>query len=412
MKMSIKKLIASVNAQNKDIKKVKDICIKYANNDADEIYIYNFSDDEKEKEELLSLAREISKVIDTPFMLGMRINRLEDIKKILYTGAKYALIDLNVQDDINIIKEGSERFGKEKIIVKPTDTKKEHIDKIKELGASKIIIDEENVDTYKADMPIYVVSDLKENDEVSLLSKDNVEGIITQIYEDKSIISVKKSLKEKNIDVKVFESKLDFSEFKLNSDGLLPVIVQDYASQEVLMMAYMNEEAFNNTLETGCMTYYSRSRKEQWVKGETSSHYQYVKELSIDCDKDTLLAKVKQVGAACHTGNRSCFYTELAKKDYDDTNPYKVLGDVFEVILDRKKNPKKGSYTNYLFDKGIDKILKKCGEEATEIVIAAKNPDKEEIKYEISDFLYHMLVLMAEKGITLEDITAELAHRK
>ena len=130
--MSIKKLIASVNAQNKDIKKVKDICIKYANNDADEIYIYNFSDDEKEKEELLSLAREISKVIDTPFMLGMRINRLEDIKKILYTGAKYALIDLNVQDDINIIKEGSERFGKEKIIVKPTDTKKEHIDKIKE----------------------------------------------------------------------------------------------------------------------------------------------------------------------------------------------------------------------------------------------------------------------------------------
>ena len=140
------------------------------------------------------------------------------------------------------------------------------------------------------------------------------------------------------------------------------------------MMAYMNEESFQATLASGRMTYFSRSRQKLWLKGETSGHFQYVKSLKIDCDNDTILAAVKQVGAACHTGSRS-------------------------------------SYTNYLFDKGIDKILKKLGEEATEIVIAAKNPNPEEIKYEISDFLYHMMVLMADRGITWEEITEELANR-
>mgnify|MGYP002793828128 CR=1 FL=1 len=138
---------------------------------------------------------------------------------------------------------------------------------------------------------------------------------------------------------------------------------------------------------------------------------QYVKSLKIDCDNDTILAAVKQVGAACHTGNRSCFFTTLAEKEYKETNPLKVFEEVFGVILDRKEHPKEGSYTNYLFDKGIDKILKKLGEEATEIVIAAKNPNPEEIKYEISDFLYHMMVLMADRGITWEEITEELANR-
>lgn len=177
------------------------------------------------------------------------------------------------------------------------------------------------------------------------------------------------------------------------------------------MMAYMNEPAFETTIKTGKMTYWSRSRNELWTKGLTSGHLQYVKELRIDCDNDTILAKVSQVGAACHTGHQSCFYRDLVKKEYDNTNPMKVFDDVYSVIKDRKDHPKEGSYTNYLFDKGIDKILKKVGEEATEIVIAAKNPDPEEIKYEVSDFLYHVMVLMVERGVTWEDITKELAQR-
>ena len=177
------------------------------------------------------------------------------------------------------------------------------------------------------------------------------------------------------------------------------------------MLAYMNEESFYETIKTGKMTYFSRSRQKLWVKGETSGHFQYVKSLTVDCDLDTLLAKVDQIGAACHTGSRSCFFKPLVQKESNDTNPLHVFQDVYDVIADRKLHPKEGSYTNYLFDKGIDKILKKVGEEATEIVIAAKNPDPEEIKYEISDFLYHVMVLMAERGVTWEDITEELANR-
>lgn len=134
--------------------------------------------------------------------------------------------------------------------------------------------------------------------------------------------------------------------------------------------------------------------------------------MTADCDHDTILAKISQVGGiACHTGAPSCFFNEIIKKEYIERNPLKVFESVYQVIADRKEHPKEGSYTNYLFDKGIDKILKKVGEEATEIVIAAKNPDNEEVKYEMSDFLYHMMVLMVEKGLTWEDITRELAQR-
>ena len=208
-----------------------------------------------------------------------------------------------------------------------------------------------------------------------------------------------------------FESMMSFSAFKLNSDGLIPVIVQNYKTGEVLMMAYMNQEAFDTTIRTGKMTYFSRSRNTLWVKGETSGHYQFVKSLTIDCDKDTILAKVDQIGVACHTGHPTCFFQPLVGNDYDETNPLQVFENVYSTILDRKENPKEGSYTNYLFDKGIDKILKKVGEEATELVIAAKNPNPEEIKYELSDFLYHAMVLMVERGVTWEDIIRELADR-
>lgn len=224
-------------------------------------------------------------------------------------------------------------------------------------------------------------------------------------------MKLKMLLAMQGVETEKFESSVEWSEFKLNEQGMIPVVVQDYQTSEVLMLAYMNEEAFNTTLATGKMTYYSRSRQELWTKGETSGHYQYVKSLTIDCDKDTILAKVSQVGVACHTGNPTCFFTELVKKEYTGKNPLKVFENVYNVIADRKVHPKEGSYTNYLFDKGIDKILKKVGEEATEIVIAAKNPEPEEIKYEISDFLYHMMVLMVEKGITWEEVMEELSQR-
>jgi len=203
---------------------------------------------------------------------------------------------------------------------------------------------------------------------------------------------------------------LDFvKNINFNKDGLVPCIAQDYSTKEVLMMAWMNEESLNLTMECGFVTYFSRSRNTLWRKGETSGHTQKVISLTYDCDGDTILAIVEQTGAACHTGNKTCFFAPqkplLLQGD-------EVLEDDYSVIKDRQDNPKEGSYTNYLFDKGKDKICKKVGEECTEIIIAAKNEDKDEIIYEISDFLYHLMVLMVNEGVKWNDIYQELINRR
>lgn len=211
------------------------------------------------------------------------------------------------------------------------------------------------------------------------------------------------------------------SQVKYDANGLVPVIAQDSHSKKVRMLAYMNEEALAKTLETGKVYYYSRSRKELWLKGETSGNFQYVKSMSIDCDGDTLLLQIEQVnGISCHTGNSSCFYRELkeeVKQDHQvelktNTKADNMLTRLYDTIMDRKLNPKSGSYTNYLFDQGINKILKKVGEECTETIIAAKEEDNKELAFEISDLIYHLTVLMAEKGLTWQDVEDELNKRK
>ena len=203
--------------------------------------------------------------------------------------------------------------------------------------------------------------------------------------------------------------EIDVINLKYDDNGLIPAIIQDYQTKEVLMMAYMNKASLEKTIETKKTWFYSRSRQKLWNKGETSGHFQDVKRISYDCDEDTLLIEVIQTGSACHTGSKSCFYRNLL--DADQVLNEAIVYEVANIIRERKENPKEGSYTNYLFEKGIDKILKKVGEEASEVIIAAKNPDKEELVYEISDMVYHVLVLMAEKGIEIEDIKTELTKR-
>ena len=204
---------------------------------------------------------------------------------------------------------------------------------------------------------------------------------------------------------------MDMSNVKFDEKGLVPVVVQDAKTNSVLMLAYMNIESLKITLETGNMTYYSRSRQKLWRKGETSGHYQTLREMKIDCDGDTLLAIVSQEGPACHTGNYSCFFESLyGSGTY--AGGYAVIDELFGVIEDRRDNPKEGSYTNYLLDKGIDKICKKVGEEAAEIIIAAKNAAPDEIRYESADFLYHLLVLLCERGLTPGEVFAELEKRR
>lgn len=199
------------------------------------------------------------------------------------------------------------------------------------------------------------------------------------------------------------------NDVKFNADGLVPAVVVDDESGDVLMVAYMNRESLGITLEKKLACFWSRSRKELWLKGETSGNYLHVKQITADCDRDTLLVRVKPDGPACHLGNRSCFVDDLMPREEEHHEKFTLCG-LMELIKGRKTDKVEGSYTSYLFEKGLDKILKKIGEESTEVVIAAKN-DRKETVYEISDLVYHLMVLMVEMGIDTKDIILELASR-
>ena len=327
-------------------------------------------------------------------------------------------MNFSKESSIALIEEVSKRFGKEKIAVSISDVDvlEKYANLIETYASEIIYVSGTGISSVPklADIPATIVTNqMEETTLLEMLKKDGINGLSgTYVSEPEfRFKEFKETCENKGINMSILESKMDFSTFKLNEDGLIPVIVQHYKTDEVLMLAYMDQDAFECTIKTGKMTYYSRSRKERWVKGETSGHYQYVKSLTLDCDNDTILAKVEQIGVACHTGAPSCFFNPLVEDAYDELNPLQVFQSVYDTIMDRKVNPKEGSYTNYLFDKGIDKILKKVGEEATELVIAAKNPNPEEIKYELSDFLYHAMVLMVERGVTWDDIVKELADR-
>ena len=213
-------------------------------------------------------------------------------------------------------------------------------------------------------------------------------------------------------------------QIRFDENGLVPAIIQDHKSGQVLMVAYMNAEALKRTKETGQTWFFSRSRNCLWMKGESSGHRQKVKQILYDCDQDALLILVEQTGVACHTGHYSCFYrdlegNEIEQKLVDPAPMYApgqegpaILYELYSLIQERREQRPEGSYTTYLFNEGIDKILKKVGEENAEVIIAAKNNSKEELVYETADLLYHLLVLLVEQNVELADIFAELRKRR
>ena len=201
---------------------------------------------------------------------------------------------------------------------------------------------------------------------------------------------------------------LNVDELKFDEKGLIPAIVVDAETRRVLTLAYMNRESLKISMEKELTCFWSRSRQELWLKGETSGNYQHIVSITADCDRDALVVVVNKDGPACHLGTDSCFNDEVF---VSDTNTEFTLDGLMELIRGRKTSPLEGSYTTYLFDKGIDKILKKVGEECTEVIIAGKADDKAETIYESSDLVYHVMVMMVEMGISLEDIHRELASR-
>lgn len=390
----------------------------YNDSGIDKIMIFDLSTTDEEHERNIQVILNINRNIEIKVCAGGNINRMEDIKKFIYAGCLQVIVNGSKPESMALAAEASKRFGKDRILVSVTnvDFIFKHQDEMADTFHEVLILNKAVLDAVEGmtDVPHVVYLNDADYDEVlSILSRKNVRGIAGSLINNPKtdIMEMKSQLSASGIKMDNFEPNLKWSDLKKNSDGMVPVIVQDYRTDEVLMLAYMNKEAFDTTINLGKMTYWSRSRDELWTKGLTSGHFQYVKSLTADCDFDTILAKVSQVGAACHTGNRTCFFNSIVQKEYVEKNPLKVLESVYDIIKERKAHPQDGSYTNYLFGKGTDKILQKLGEECTEIVIAAKNPEPENIKYEISDFLYHCMVLMVEKGITWEEIANELAQR-
>lgn len=400
---------------NEPVNYVTELAIK----GVDEIIVIDLSSEDNEHEDNLLVIRDISQNCDVNMIGCGNVKRLEDVKKLIYAGCKACCLDCSLESNAALLEEASKRFSKSKIYAfsKDSNAFNDYLEQIDKYAKGTISYGDYSLEGFSGRKITFWGSEYQTiNSDPDLLAKAfdigfDAVALDSNCYFMSDYLSLKINLKEKGYDVDLYKSPYAFEDFKTDDKGLVPVVVQDNKTSEVLMVAYMNKEAFDKTIETGIMHYYSRSRSELWLKGLTSGHYQYLKEMSADCDMDTILCKVTQIGAACHTGSYSCFFNNILKKPTDEVNPYKVFEDVFGVIMDRKVNPKEGSYTNYLFDKGIDKILKKVGEEATEIVIAAKNPEKEEVKYEIADFLYHVMVLMAECDLTWDDITEELANR-
>ncbi|MCR5486921.1 MAG: bifunctional phosphoribosyl-AMP cyclohydrolase/phosphoribosyl-ATP diphosphatase HisIE [Lachnospiraceae bacterium] len=422
--------VKSISDRTKISDSPASVAAEYANCGADAILIFDFSVNDAGHEKNLSIIKEISRNVDIPIYGAGNVKRLEDIKKLIYAGCQKAALNFAKPGNIELSEEVSKRFGRDKIAacIGGVQEMEAGESEIKNYVSTLILIDEDhleecmewvakNLDGNANPVSVDLLTLLKKetlHESAAILRKyEELSGVAGGVldYSAKEFMDFKRQCKGLGIPMNTYESQIAFSELKLNADGLIPVITQDYKTGQVLMLAYMNEESFKRTIESGRMTYWSRSRNEIWVKGETSGHYQFVKSLTADCDYDTILAKVLQIGNACHTGERSCFHNEMMKREFDETNPLKVFEEEYDVIMDRRVHPKEGSYTNYLFDKGIDKILKKLGEENTEVIIAAKNPDPEELKYELADWLYHAMVLMVEKGVTWDEITKEIAQR-
>ncbi|MCD8108923.1 MAG: bifunctional phosphoribosyl-AMP cyclohydrolase/phosphoribosyl-ATP diphosphatase HisIE [Clostridiales bacterium] len=385
----------------------------------DKIILFDLSDDEREHEDNLHVMKNICHLAEMPVYAGGNINSMNDIKKILYAGCSKVILNSLKSETSQLARQGEQRFGKERMALSifNVDLFFKQKSSVEEYISELVVLDERLAGTMDnvTDMPYSILLQEVTPEKIRdiLQADENIIGISGRAFceEPEKIPELKQYLKNSGISTARLVSSVKWSSMKLNPDGLVPVVVQDYLTNEVLMLAYMNEESFQTTLETGKMTYYSRSRRELWIKGLTSGHYQYVKSLTADCDSDTILAKVSQVGAACHTGSRSCFFTDLVKTDTPQKNMYGVLTHVYEMIKDRKENPKQGSYTSFLFEEGIDRILKKVGDETLDLIFAAKNPDNEELKYQTTDLLFHTLVLMAERGITPNEVLEELMMR-
>ncbi len=385
----------------------------------DKIILYDLSDDDQEEQKNLQVIKRITLISELPVYAGGNINSMDDMRRILYSGCNKVVLNSLKEQTARFAREGAQRFGADRMALSlfSVDVFFKQKASVEEYISEIIVLDERLAGTMSdvTDMPYSILMTKVTREEICrvLTADENIKGISCRVFSERPelVPDIKQFLKEQGIRTNHLTAAMEWSDLTADANGLIPVVTQDYQTNEVLMLAYMNEEAFYNTLETGKMVYYSRSRKKLWLKGETSGNYQYVKSLVVDCDRDSILARVSQIGAACHTGNHSCFHTDLATDEYMQRNLFEVLDNTYNTIVERKNDPKTGSYTSYLFGKGLDGVAKKVGDETLDLIFAAMSSDIEDTKFQAADLVYHLMVLMAEVDITWEDVLEELLVR-
>ncbi|WP_425539495.1 bifunctional phosphoribosyl-AMP cyclohydrolase/phosphoribosyl-ATP diphosphatase HisIE [Microaceticoccus formicicus] len=409
--------------------------LKYAENGIDELVYYDISATVEDRGIFEKPIIELSKRIGIPFTVGGGIKNLEDIERVLKLGADKVSINSAAVSNPELISQAASKFGSKKI-VGSMDVKKsgdswvvylgagkvetgidavEWAIKLEELGAGELCINSIDNDGVKTGFDLELVKKISSSVKIPTVASGGAGEYqhFIDAYEAGAVSALGASVFHFGIlDIGTLKEKITeytLGKLKFDSLGLIPAIVQDALSKKVLMQAYMNRESLAKTIETGSSWFYSRSRQELWEKGATSGNTQRVVSLSADCDYDSLLMEVLPDGPACHTGEVSCYYNEIVK--FTDSVDRNVLFEEFDLIKDRVVNPKPGAYTDYLLSEGVDKICKKIGEEAAETIIAAKNNSREELIYEAADLLYHLNVLLVDRGIELDDIMREIMKR-
>jgi cyclase len=414
---------------------------KYEKDGVDYLVYYDIGATVDKNDIFYDKIEEILNTVNIPLIVGGGIRNIIDCDKLYHLGVRHFSINSAAIKNPDLLKEVSKKYGSDSLILS-VDVKrvgeayhvflgagkedtglnaKEWIEKAVALGAGTVVINSIDTDGTKEGYDIEMLKFLTENlnckivasggagkieDFLEVFQKNNkITGVLAASIFHYNLVSIKE-IKEQ------LKKTTDMSAENLKYDerGLIPAIVIDAENNDVLMLAYMNKESLVLSIEKKLTHFYSRSRRSLWLKGETSGNYQHIAKIVADCDLDTLLIYVEKDGPACHTGAESCFFnTVYENKDKEDVGF--SLDKLYDLILGRKGNPSEKSYTSYLFREGRDKILKKIGEESTEVVIAAKGDSKKETIYEMADLLYHSLVLMVDMGIEINDILNELKGR-
>ena len=472
--MLAKRIIACLDVRNgrvvkgtkftdiKDVDSPEKLAKFYSDNSVDELVFYDITASNEERKTSLEFVERVARVINIPFSAGGGVSTIEDFKYILRKGADKVSVNSAAVKNPQLIREASMAFGSQCVVlsmdVKKNDEgswsvyvkggrEKTELDAIDwavtaaELGAGEIVVNSIDEDGMKNGYDLELLSRItsvvnipviasggagKKEHFLDALQKTGVDGVLAASvfhFGEIKVPELKQYLKENGAEIRMPEAApqkkespsaadADISMIRFTKDGLVPCICQDAKTGAVLMLAYMNEQSLRLTLEKKRAVYYSRSRSELWEKGATSGNTQKVRAIYYDCDADALLIKVDQTGNACHTGAYSCFFNAVFDDLGVSADPgSSVFGELYATVIGRKNDPSEGSYTNYLFDKGIDKILKKVGEEAAETIIAAKNQDRQELIGETGDLIYHLTVMLAEKGISMDEIEQELKSR-